>query len=443
MLVQKDREISPSTANTWASGVEPYEFGLSEGWEGDQPQSHSFLFTDRGIYRPGDTVYIKGVARFRRVGELKTPSEGSLLTIHVVDSKSQDVKTENVKVTRYGTFSYQVEISKDAPTGYYARVKAGEQPQRFSAIDVNGSFRVEEYRAPQFRVDDQGRRRSPSRGAGARRWWSRSAKAKVLARYLYGGAMADAKVKWSVNRSSTTFSTEVAPDFSFAQETWWWDDKSPEPTNGFFASGNGRCDVKGELPIVPGKVEAPGEKPWTYTIEGEVEDVNRQAVAGRMQVHVHPAQFYVGLRASTGFMQVGTEYPLDTVVVDTEGKRVGGRSVDVSIVSRSWKSVKKKDASGGFSTAFSEPEEKEASKRCKCGTSGGDGPVPCRFEADGCGLLHRDGDGGRRCGPKAQRVARRLRDRARASSRGSAATPIASSSSPTRRSSASPIRRTC
>jgi uncharacterized protein YfaS (alpha-2-macroglobulin family) len=366
VLAQKDGDLA-GTADTWASGVEPYEFGLSEGWEGDAPQAHGFVFTDRGIYRPGDTVYVKGVARFRRVGDLKSPSAGSVMTVTVTDSKNEKVKTADVKVSKYGTFALDAVVGKDAPTGYYGITANGEAES--GGFELHGSFRVEEYRAPQFRVDVETPKKSLVQGEAL--------EAKVLARYLFGGAMADAKVKWSVNRSSTSFSSDAAPDFSFSQETWWWDDREPEASNGFFASGNGTCDAKGELPLAPGKVEAPGEKPWKYTVEGEVEDVNRQAVAGRVELTVHPSQFYVGLRAPTGFMQTGNEYGFETVVTDTDGKRVGGRKVDVSIVERVWKSVKKKDATGGFSTV-SEPEEKEVSK-CAV-TSAADQAVPCKFK---------------------------------------------------------------
>ena len=111
--------------------------------------------------------------------------------------------------------------------------------------------------------------------------------------------MSDAKTKWSANRSTTSFSTPAAPDFTFAQETWWWDDREPENASGFFGSGDGRADQKGDLAIKAGQVEAPGEKPYTYTVEAEVEDVNRQAVAGRAEVTVHPAGFYVGLRSTS------------------------------------------------------------------------------------------------------------------------------------------------
>ena len=78
------------------------------------------------------------------------------------------------------------------------------------------------------------------------------------------------------------------------------------------------------MAIAAGRVEAPGDGAWLYTVEGEVEDVNRQTVAGRVEVPVHPAAFYVGLRTPTGFMKAGTEYGLDTVVGERGAQVSGG-----------------------------------------------------------------------------------------------------------------------
>jgi len=99
-------------------------------------------------------------------------------------------------------------------------------------VDASGSFRVEEYRAPQFRVDVESKKKSLIAGEPL--------EATVFARYLFGGAMNDVQVKWSSQRTSTTFSSENGVGFTFSQETWWWDDNQPHDASGFFASGRAR-----------------------------------------------------------------------------------------------------------------------------------------------------------------------------------------------------------
>ncbi len=364
VVAQKDGDVS-GTANTWSSGVEAYEFGLTQGWEGEAPVNTGFVFTDRGIYRPGDTVHVKGVVRYRSLGELRAPAEGSTMLVKVTDSKDNELKKELVKISKYGTFELQVKTLKDGALGTYSVHAEGELP--VGKAEASASFRVEEYRAPQFIVDVAAKKQLVS---------GDPVEAGVTARYLFGGAMADVKVKWSVNRHTTSFSPDSAPDYTFTQETWWWDDRQPEEASYFFGSGEAQADAQGHATVKAGTSDAPGGKPYSYTLEAEVTDANRQAVAGRAEFTVHPAAYYAGLRSTSSFMQVGSEYPIDVLVLDVDGKRAPGKAVEVQISSRTWKSVKKKSAGGGFETV-SEPVETEAAK---CALTSGDGAVPCKFK---------------------------------------------------------------
>ena len=101
------------------------------------------------------------------------------------------MKSETVKVTKYGTFSLTATINKEAPTGYYSVSATGKLAG--GDVETSGSFRVEEYRAPQFRVDVESKKKSLIAGEPL--------EATVFARYLFGGAMNDVQVKWSSQRT--------------------------------------------------------------------------------------------------------------------------------------------------------------------------------------------------------------------------------------------------
>jgi uncharacterized protein YfaS (alpha-2-macroglobulin family) len=372
LLVAAEKEGDVAiTADTWDRGIEPYEFGLIQGWEGARPEPQGLIFTDRGIYRPGDKVYLKGVARFRQVGKLKAPVEGTTLALKVVDSRQQKVSEQRLSITRYGTFSAELEVPKGAPTGNFWITTSGKVAE--GSLSFGGGFRVEEYRAPQFKVDVEADSRDFLAGE--------KLSAHASARYLFGGAMSDARARWSVHRQSTSFAPDSSNGFSFGQETWWWDDQRPEPSSSFFASGASAFDSRGSLEIEAGVLETPGERPWIYTVEVEAEDVNRQSVAGRTELMVHPASFYAGLRAPTGFAQAGRELSLEAIAVDVNGKRVEGRDIRVTTVRRTWKSVRKKDASG-FLTV-SEPLEEQVHD---CQLLSAEEAVTCRFKPSEAGF---------------------------------------------------------
>lgn len=358
------------TSTVWDEGITAGDFGLSSAWAGEQPNDASLLYSERGIYKPGETVDLAGVIRFRQNGELKAPAPGSKMQLSVTDESGNAVLKKEVVLNAFGTFSAEVPIEKDAPLGSYSvslegKVKGGP-------LNAWTSFRVAEYRVPQFKVDVTTASKSLLAGDVL--------KAQVMARYLFGGAMSDAKTKWSVVRSPSSFSSETETGYSFGDEAWWLGE-TPD-SNGLFASGSGAVDAKGALSIDAGAVEAQGSKPWSYTVEAEVTDVNRQAIAGRVEVMVHPADHYVGIKELAGFGQVGKPVSLDVIAVDLTGKRTAGQKINMEIDRHSWTSIQRQDATGGFVTESQPQDEKVAA----CEVTSATQAVPCAFTPKEPGL---------------------------------------------------------
>ena len=64
------------------------------------------LFTDRGIYRPGDTLNFKGVVREYSEGEISSPSRLTRPTIRIKDSKGELVSSEQYALSEFGSLSH-------------------------------------------------------------------------------------------------------------------------------------------------------------------------------------------------------------------------------------------------------------------------------------------------------------------------------------------------
>ncbi|MDP2343045.1 MAG: MG2 domain-containing protein [Deltaproteobacteria bacterium] len=352
-------------------------------WAGNIPDVDVTAFAERGIYRPGEQVYVKGVVRSRVRGELSVPKPDSELKISFTDNDGKTLKEERVPLTKFGTFSTTATLPKDASLGWWGVRISGT----LKGKEVGGStsFRVEQYRAPQFKVDLQG----PSSTSGPSALVSGDAlTATVNARYLFGAPMPGASVDATVTRETSDFSAAGEDDFSFGVSSWWWDDDEPRPSSDVYARSRGVIGDDGTFVVDAGAVEASAGRTWLYTVEAEVKDVSRQTVADRVGVVVHPAAVYAGVRVVGGFGEVGKETPIELVAVaatgDTAGKRVSGTPIDVVIRRREWKSVRKKDEDLGRFVTMSEPVETEAHK-C-AGLKSGAEPATCAFTADKPGL---------------------------------------------------------
>ena len=77
----------------------------------------------------------------------------------------------------------------------------------------------------------------------------------------------------------------------------------------------------------------------TSAAEATVQDVNRQAWTASVDLLVHPADRYVGLRTARAFVEKGEPIPVDVVVTDLDGQATPGRTVQVRAERLEWEQV--------------------------------------------------------------------------------------------------------
>jgi uncharacterized protein YfaS (alpha-2-macroglobulin family) len=102
-------------------------------------ESRIFVFTDRSIYRPGQTVYYKGIV----AGKDKVLADQEF-SIVLQNANGEEVSKLWAKANEYGTFSGKFQLPQAALNGQFTILVA--QKHHFS-------FRVEEYKRPKFYVD--------------------------------------------------------------------------------------------------------------------------------------------------------------------------------------------------------------------------------------------------------------------------------------------------
>ncbi|WP_139925847.1 alpha-2-macroglobulin [Hymenobacter sp. DG01] len=109
--------------------------------EAEQPQRRTFLFTDRAIYRPGQTLYFKGILTETRAGKSQLLTKQAV-SVRLVDVNGQTVQTLPFTTSDFGSFHSSVVL----PTG----LLNGEMS--LQTDDGSISFAVEDYKRPTFQV---------------------------------------------------------------------------------------------------------------------------------------------------------------------------------------------------------------------------------------------------------------------------------------------------
>jgi alpha-2-macroglobulin len=341
-------------SSTWLEGVSPWEFGLITAYNPANP-TFAYLYTDRPIYRPGDTVYFKGIVRDADYGRYLSPSARSLrIDVNPAFYMDGESLSDNFTVTIQpdGSFDGEYTLPAEMPLGTY----------QFSmpALDFETfrQFTVAEYRRPEFLVG--------LTAAQADALRAEPLTVTLEASYFFGGPAADLTVNWSVYED-TYFPDVPGPYYSYGDgASFFYRDFGPFLGRGesgrYLIGGEGRTDGAGRLVInLPADllqdVEAGSRK---VTVEATVLDLSNFPVSSRTSVTFHAANVYVGVKPAAYVTRVGQETAVDLTTINWNGQSVGSQPVEVVFYERQWRSQRSADF--GFYRTVWEPVDTEVAR---------------------------------------------------------------------------------
>jgi hypothetical protein len=280
---------------------------------------------DRGTYRPGETLHLKGWVRNLDLsgdGDLELLPRGELVTYTASGPRGNDLGNGEIHLDDHGGFDFTVALPPGANLGWSTIVF--ERPSSPGGDQHYHSFQVQEFRRPEFEV----KARLESTGPHL---VDEPAVAAVEAAYFSGGPLPDAEVIWTVTTRQGSYSPPDWSEFTFGVGRPWWhgyyDDPWTEPQHKTFT---GRTDSSGSHYL---RIDFEGDGdhlPATVTAEARVLDVNRQQWASATDILVHPASLYVGVRSARTFVRAGDGLDIDAVVTDIDGNPVPGRSLEIT-----------------------------------------------------------------------------------------------------------------
>lgn len=186
-----DGEVLISTNNDKFTPAKYIYLSRTRYYERKDDKIEHQLFTDRSIYRPGQTVHASAISYIVKKGlDASVPGKSMELNFILRDPNWKQVAEQKATTDEYGTASVDFELPKEGKTGQYS-------------ISVNGTaseyFRVEEYKRPTFEIT------FPK--VNEKYTWGDTVVVKASAKTYAGVPVQGAKVEYLVTRRN---------------QLWWW-----------------------------------------------------------------------------------------------------------------------------------------------------------------------------------------------------------------------------
>lgn len=302
---------------SWDQGVSAWDFGLPVDYT--PPGPRAYLYTDRPIYRPGQTVHYRAVVRQSYNGRYALP-EMDEVQVAVLDGAGRELETQTLPVSPWGTAHGEFEIPSGSDPGIY-RLDTG-------IGDV--PFTVAEYRKPEIDLEVE---LSPEIVQAGQ-----DLEARVLARYFTGQPAGSVEVAWTMYSRPES---GVLPGYRVGLPDERWMALHPGIAGSafgeFIASGEGRTDSAGRLSVrVPAQMVP---EPSRITVEVTVTDEAGFSVAARATGVIHPGPVVVGVRPLAWVGRTGEPIEFAALIVDWDGKPVGGLEGEAKFQKVVWERV--------------------------------------------------------------------------------------------------------
>ena len=267
----------------------------------------TIFFTDRSIYRPGQTVKFKGICVSYNQGTNNyKPVANRSVNVQLMDPNRQQVETKTFRSNEFGSFSGSFTAPRDRGTGHMRLWFPGRGGGQ-------ANFRVEEYKRPKFFVEvekptEQTRLEQP-------------VNVNVKATGYTGAPVDNAKVTWRVVRNIRY------------PQWWYWRCWYSPPQNNpqEIANGEGTTSVEGNLKVeFPAKpdlsVDRDSQPVFVYTVYADVTDSAGETRSSTQTVNVGYTSLAADLKVKDWLTSDDPiEFKIKTETLDGEGQSATGK----------------------------------------------------------------------------------------------------------------------
>ena len=323
------------------------------------------VFTERGIYRPGEKVYFKGTLREYRDGKILPPTSNKVL-FTIMNSKDEEIYRKEIVLSDFGTASDNFEIKSYFPLGTYTLnmqfAKTLQQPQaarqegfeeddrwdggrrrRNQAITDNiitSTFEVQEFRAPRHFVEISFKKEKKKDES----FINLNKETELLicnisGSYYAGGPVKHGKVRWKIYYTDAGFARKEFPEFSFGTA----EIKEKE----LIESGESILDEKGNLSVTLPLSKDISSGLHAIEFVATVLDFDGRASSDAVVYQEEP-EYLIGINRHEEGVKAGDSQMLKAIVIDRKGNKIESGSLDVSVMKKEYMYVRKRNEDGNI-----------------------------------------------------------------------------------------------
>ncbi|MFZ6027243.1 MAG: MG2 domain-containing protein [Chloroflexota bacterium] len=282
--------------------------GLQNGWgwsrSGPAPYK-TYPYTDRPIYRPGQTVYFKAIARADQDAQYSPLPAGTPVTLRICDPRGNVLQTLEQNANAFGSVNGEFQLSEGAALGEY------KLEVLLNGYSTSQTFKVQDYRKPDMQIGIH---------SDAAQYVAGDAiTLTVSASYFFGQPVTNAHV--------------VVKRYRISGWAWYPDGTIAEgqtDANGVFTAY-----TTATFPNYGGSYSTYGtNSPQPWGVEVTLEDESGQAVSSAAVIRVYQAAEIARLDVGSWLKPPGKAFDATLTVTAIEGTPVEGR--DLLLEVRQW-----------------------------------------------------------------------------------------------------------
>lgn len=277
-----------------------------------------FLYGDRGVWRPGDSLYLTFILEDKN----KTLPPTHPVVFELQNPQGQVVNRLVRSSSENGFYKFATATSADAPTGSWTgRVKVG-------GTEFSQPLRIETVKPNRLKINLD---------FGTERFTSPQVTGNLDVKWLHGAPGRHLKAEFDMILSSTPTKFAKYPDYVFDDPSRTFNSEA-QPVFNDYTNDDGKATVS--INLAENSNAAPGF--LTAVFRGKVFEESGNFSIDRFSVPYYPYESFIGMKTPEGEKYSGILYfdkphQVDLVTLDVDGNGVSRNNIEISMYKLNWR----------------------------------------------------------------------------------------------------------